>query len=98
VIVNVVVPFLLALSRGSEQLRVEQRLHNVYSSLRPLQDNSITRYMKSRIFQDERTADEVVRSTRRQQGLMQVFHDYCESGATTCESCGFLSAVEAWVE
>ena len=51
---NVVVPFLLALSRGGDQARVEQRLHNVYSSLRPLSDNSITRYMKTRIFQDER--------------------------------------------
>ena len=97
-IVNVVVPFLLALPRDGDRARVEQRLHNVYCSLRPLSDNSITRYMKSRIFQEGPAAGEVVRSMRRQQGLMQIFHDYCESDSTTCEACGFLAAVEAPLE
>jgi hypothetical protein len=97
-IVNVVVPFLLALPRDGERARVEQRLHNVYCSLRPLSDNSITRYMKSRIFQEGPAAGEIVRSMRRQQGLMQIFHDYCESDSTTCEACGFLAAVEAGVD
>ena len=90
-----VVPFLLALPRDGDRARVEQRLHNVYCSLRPLSDNSVTRYMKSRIFQEGPAAGEVVRSMRRQQGLMQIFHDYCESDSTTCEACGFLAAVEA---
>ena len=90
-----VVPFLLALPREGDRPRVEQRLHNVYCSLRPLSDNSITRYMKSRIFPEGPAAGEVVRSMRRQQGLMQLFHDYCESDSTTCEACGFLAAVEA---
>jgi hypothetical protein len=94
-IVNVVVPFLLALPRDGDRARVEPRLHNVYCSLRPLPDNSITRYMKSRIFQEGPAAGEVVHSMRRQQGLMQLFHDYCESDSTTCEACGFLAAVEA---
>ncbi len=94
-IVNAVVPLLLALQRDGDRARVEQRLHNVYCSLRPLSDNSITRYMKSRIFQEGPAAGEVVRSMRRQQGLMQIFHDYCESDSTTCEACGFLAAVEA---
>ena len=90
-----VVPFLLARPRESDRARMGQRLHNVYCSLRPLSDNAITRYMKSRIFQEGPAAGEVVRSMRRQQGLMQLFHDYCESDGTTCEACGFLSAVEA---
>jgi hypothetical protein len=94
-IVNVVVPLLLALQRDGDRARVEQRLHNVYCSLRPLSDNSITRYMKSRVFQGGPAAGEVVRSMRRQQGLMQIFHDYCESDSTICEACGFLAAVEA---
>jgi hypothetical protein len=37
-IVNVVVPFLLALPRDGDRARVEPRLHNVYCSLRPLTD------------------------------------------------------------
>ena len=50
--------------------------------------------MKMRIFEDMRQADRVVSSTRRQQGLLQIFHDFCESATTTCEACGFLAAVE----
>jgi hypothetical protein len=54
--------------------------------------------MKSRIFQEGPASGEVVRSMRRQQGLMQLFHDYCESDSTTCEARGFLSAIEAGQE
>ena len=97
-IVNVVVPLLLSMARDADQARVERRLHNVYCSLRPLSDNSVTDYMKTHIFGDSDRADRVVNSMRRQQGLLQLFHDYCESKSATCESCGFLAAVEGFGE
>jgi len=97
-IVNVVIPLLLALSRRGEQPRIEQRLHNVYCSLRPLSDNAVSRYMKKHIFESEKAADRVACSARRQQGLIQIFHDYCESSVATCEACGLLAAVEGWAE
>jgi len=93
-IVNAIIPFLLALSRGRADARVELRLHNVYASLKARGDNAITRYMKRRIFRDAAQGSRVVRTTRRQQGLLQIFHDFCESDTTTCEACGFLAAVE----
>lgn len=97
-IVNVIVPLLLAMSREADQARVERRLHNVYCSLRPLSDNSVTEYMKTHVFGDAERADRAVDSMRRQQGLLQLFHDYCESNSATCESCGFLAAVEGFGE
>jgi hypothetical protein len=97
-IVNVVVPLLLALTREADHARVERRLHNVYCSLRPLSENAVTEYMKTHIFGDVERADRVVNSMRRQQGLLQLFHDYCESDTATCESCGFLAAVEGFGE
>lgn len=93
-IVNVVVPLLMALGRGADSARTEQRLHNVYCALRPRAENSIAAYMKDRIFDSGESAARVVNSMRRQQGLIQIFQDYCESNASTCESCGFLSAIE----
>ncbi len=94
IIVNVAVPLLLALARRGDQERIEMKLHHLYCALRPLPENSLTEYMKSRIFESPESADCVVNSMRRQQGLLQLFHDYCESGQGTCDQCGFLAAVE----
>ena len=94
VIVNVVIPVLLALARRAAENRVARRLHNVYSSLRPVANNSIVRYMKSRVFGDLEGGSRVVCSLRRQQGLLQVFHDFCESDSMTCDDCGLLAAIE----
>ena len=93
-VVNVIIPVLLALSRRESVTRLEQRLHNVYRSLRPVTDNSVTRFMKTRIFGDVRNGNRVAHTLRRQQGLLQIFHDFCESDTMTCEECGFLAAVE----
>jgi hypothetical protein len=94
VIVNVVVPLLLALSQRERNRRLEQRLHNMYSIIRPLADNSVTERMKSHLFPAETEAKRVVRSARRQQGLLQLYHDFCEDESMTCTDCGFLAAVE----
>lgn len=94
IVINAIIPILLALAQGTDRPRVEQRLHNLYCYLRPLADNSVTRNMKLRMFSGPDKARQIVRTARRQQGLIQVFHDFCESSETTCDSCGFLAAVE----
>ena len=98
IVVNAIIPHLLALSRGNDTARMEQRLHNIYSSLRPLAANAVTKYMSSRIFTDDKQAKRTVTSARRQQGLLQIFHDFCETSDRTCESCGFLTALEDHTE
>lgn len=92
IIVNLVIPLLLSLSETDKDDRTETHLHHIFGALRPSSDNSVTKYMKARIFNDP--AAGTVSSVRRQQGLLQIFHDFCESTATTCESCGFLAAIE----
>lgn len=94
VIVNVIVPLLLALSQRESNRRLEQRLHNMYSIIRPLAENSVTERMKSHLFPAGTEARRVVRSARRQQGLLQLYHDFCEDDTMTCKDCGFLAAVE----
>ena len=94
IIVNVAIPVLLALSRERGDVHTEQRLHNIYVSFKPKNENSITKYMNKRIFGNDERASRVVATLRRQQALHQIFHDFCESSTTTCDECGFLSAVE----
>ena len=66
----------------------------MYSIIRPLAENSVTARMKSHLFPAETEAKGVVRSARRQQGLLQLYHDFCEDESMTCKDCGFLAAVE----
>jgi len=92
--VNAFIPFLLAVSRGRERAKAEAALHRVFCALPPAGGNAVTRYMKARLFGDVHAARRVVRSEHRQQGLIQLFRDFCGTDGTTCESCGFLAALE----
>jgi len=94
VLVNAAIPLLLALSQGREHASKEATLHRIFCALPPASDNAVTRYMKARMFADERRARDTVRSERRQQGLIQLFRDFCGTDAGTCETCGFLAALE----
>jgi len=92
-VVNVVIPLLLALSRERKTSGVEYQLHNIYCALKPRAENAVTRYMRFRIFGNP-SAGKIVNTLRRQQALLQIFHDFCESSDATCETCGFLAAIE----
>ena len=95
---DVVIPLLLCHARQKKDEALERALHGVYVSLRPMADNSITRYMQGRLFRRPAAAKEVVITARRQQALYQVYRDYCESHVTTCERCGLLAAMGSYEE
>ena len=92
-VVNVIIPLLLGLPRERKDAGFEQQLHNVYCALKPRTENAVTRYMKFRIFGDP-SGGKIVNTLRRQQALLQIFHDFCDSDNATCDTCGFLAAVE----
>jgi hypothetical protein len=92
-VVNVIVPLVLACARGHQDAPLERLLHGVYASLGRMPDDSVTRYMGSRLFQDVETARRVAATARRQQGLFQLYHDFCEGRQTVCERCRFLALV-----
>jgi uncharacterized protein DUF2851 len=92
--VDAIVPIMLAYARGEEDRDLENRLHRAYATLPRLHENSVHRFMASRIFGGAIHADEVVTSARRQQGLLQLFRDYCESDTTGCRRCTFAQALD----
>jgi hypothetical protein len=92
--VDAIVPIVLGLARGDGDRDLENRLHRAYTTLPRLPDNSVQRFMASRIFGGEKEAREIVNSARRQQGLMQLFRDYCEPDAAGCRKCAFAEALD----
>jgi len=93
--VDAVVPVVLAATRARRNEGLENRLHRAYATFPKLPANSVLRFMAARVFGGEEPADAVVTSARRQQGLLQLFRDYCERDAEGCRRCAFAAALES---
>jgi hypothetical protein len=92
--VDAIVPIVLANARAAGDKDLENRLHRAYATLPRLPGNSVQRFMAARLFGGEAEARAVVNSARRQQGLMQLFRDYCEPDAAGCRKCAFAKALD----
>ncbi|MBM4078624.1 MAG: DUF2851 family protein [Planctomycetes bacterium] len=95
IVLNVVLPLLLAYARQKGDAALEKRLHALYRAHPKLPVNNVTTFMNCRIFGSSGRAVETVTTARRQQGLYQVFKDFCERDDITCGKCAMLLALDA---
>ena len=86
IVVDVLLPLFLAHARQEHLENLSERLHLLWSSLPRRQPNTVTRRMNQVMFPDTAAAAEVVNSARRQQGLHQLYKDFCGSEGG-CERC-----------
>jgi len=77
---------LLAHARAEGGTEAVGRLHAVWQGIPRRADNAVTRRMNGVIFGGQQQARKVVTSTRRQQGLHQIYRDCCRTGRG-CEQC-----------
>ena len=76
-------------------MKLEKILHLVYRNHYPLPATSVTKFMGNRIFGQEKVSGKVVNSVRRQQGLYQIYKDFCENNNLSCNKCAlYLSMVK----
>ncbi len=92
--VNVIIPLMLHESRRSREPRLEEKVHSLYVSLKPLSENFATRYVAERIFGPHERSAAIVTTARRQQGLLQLYADFCHFADTTCQQCVFRRTAE----
>ena len=86
-IVNVVIPCLLAWAEINSDTRLEEILHRVYRYHPRLCENSITRLMKHRLFGEGDRAKSLIRTAHRQQALHHFFYDFCDNRESSCSRC-----------
>ena len=98
IVVNVAVPLVLCEARRLNNAALEGAAHDLYCSLRPLSGNRATRYVAGRMFPSAESARAVVNTARRQQGLQQLFSDFCHAPDATCGRCLFRAAAERSAE
>jgi uncharacterized protein DUF2851 len=86
-IVNVVLPCLLACSELNGDNGLEASLHRVYREHPLLCENSITRLMKHRLFGVSDRTKALIRTAHRQQALHHFFYDFCDNRDASCSRC-----------
>lgn len=87
ILINNIIPILLLYAKNNENIDLEKRLHFVYQTHPKLSSNYITKFMANRIFGHEKDSTEIVYNARRQQGLHQIFKDFCDSDNFLCKEC-----------
>jgi len=88
IIVDAIVPSLLAHARRTRDPELEAQLHDFYNSFPKLPESSVTRLVEARVLGSAR--GRVVNSARRQQGLYQLFKDFCQQDRSGCATCAFM--------
>ncbi len=93
IFINVIIPILLIYARKHNNTKMEKILHLTYRNYIPLPGTSVTKFMSNRIF-GQPGGSKIITSARRQQGLYQIFKDFCENDNISCNKCAlYLSMV-----
>ncbi len=85
IVINVVLPVILAHARKSQNEELQRIATKVYANHQRLQDNKVTREVAGRIFRDEKESASVVKSAMRQQGLIRLYKSFC--AVRNCQVC-----------
>lgn len=86
-IVNLVIPSLLAYADLTGNTELERILHSLYRSHPRLSENSITRLMLHRLFGDRQKSRPFFKTAHRQQALHHFFYDFCDNREASCSRC-----------
>lgn len=93
ILVNVIVPIMLVYARKHNDTTLEERLHYIYRNYRPHPPTSVSKFMGIRMFGTTKDSNKIVNSARRQQGLYQLFKDFCENDTISCNKCALYVAM-----
>jgi len=91
--VDVVMPAVLVQLRERGDVDREKALHRLYADCAALPDSDILRFMRRRLFGRDEERAHLAASARRQQGLYQIFRDFCENLEEGCSPCGLMKAL-----
>lgn len=92
IVVNAFIPLGLLHARTEENMEKEEKTHRLFRSLPSLSPNNVTRLMEYKLFGNS-PKQRVARNARTQQGLLQLFSDWC-SEDPSCENCGLLAGLQ----
>ena len=96
IVANIVLPFVAACAENNNDRKLYETAKVRYSRLPAAPSNSVIRLACGQLFEQPSTARRFVKTARQQQGLMQVFHDFCVNDKSACHHCQFPELVRQW--
>ncbi len=95
---NIVYPFAAAYAENRNDVRLFSKAKEKYDSLPPSGDNAILRLAGQQLFDKAIEASRHIQSNRQQQGLIQIFQDFCLNDKSGCQQCQFPELVQRWTK
>jgi hypothetical protein len=88
--------FLAAVAEEGGDAALRQRVAGRYAAALADEPNSLIELAARQLFGSVRAAKPFLTTARRQQGLMQVFHDFCVHDKSICHDCHFPELLHRW--
>jgi hypothetical protein len=89
IVIDAVLPLLLLWAQQSGDTSLCHTLLRVYRQAPRLPDNTVLRDMARRLLGHDPDLLELVQYARHQQGILQIFDDFCSHDEGDCQGCGF---------
>jgi hypothetical protein len=96
IISNVLLPCLAAIAETGNDTGLYEKVKSRYDALRPVPTHSILRLATQQLLGSGRLAREVLTTARQQQGLIQIFQDFCLNDKSACRKCQFPELAWRW--
>ena len=96
IVANIVLPFVAACAENNGDRKLLEAAKAQYSRLPAAPSNSVTRLASGQLFEGSSAARRAIKTARQQQGLMQIFHDFCVNDKSACRHCQFSDLVRQW--
>ncbi len=89
VVIDAMLPVLMLYAQYSADAALRERLLACYHTTPLLPDNHLLRYMHHRMLGNDPALLGLVTGARQQQGLLQLFTDFCGNDEGNCQGCEF---------
>jgi len=89
VVIDAILPVLMLYAQHSADAALREHLLACYDTAPLLPDNHLLRYMHHRMLGNDPALLGLVRGARQQQGLLQLFTDFCGNDEGNCQGCDF---------
>ncbi|MFO0792787.1 MAG: DUF2851 family protein [Candidatus Brocadiaceae bacterium] len=93
IFINVIISVMFVYARRHNDVHLEKLLHLVYRNYAPLPATSVIKFMSNRMLGQLNASRRIINSVRRQQGLYQLFKDFCENDNVSCNKCALYLAM-----
>ncbi len=95
---NILLPFAAAMAENTDDDKLLANVKERYAALQSSPSNSILRLAGQQLFDTPSSSLRFINTMRRQQGLIQIFQDFCLNDKSACQQCQFPELVKRWGE